>query len=204
MPFRRGSRNSKVELLRGVSLFSACSNRELTRIASLADEIAVPEGRVLIRQGEPGREFFVIVHGKARVSARGKKAKTLGPGAGMGELALLDQGPRSATVTATSDMYLLVLDSRSFSSLIAEVPSVAGKIFRVMAERLRESERGRRALREPWAARRAVPTPLAPSPQRGSGVLVAWVAIWLATARPSSGFGADTRVRQPKPPALKA
>ena len=165
MPFRRGSRNAKVELLRGVSLFSACSNRELTRIASLADEIAVPEGRVLIRQGEPGREFFVIVRGKARVSARGKKAKTLGPGAGMGELALLDQGPRSATVTAASDMYLLVLDSRSFSSLIAEVPSVAGKIFRVMAERLRESERGRRALSEPWAARRAAARPL--SPQRG-------------------------------------
>ena len=140
MPFRRGSRNAKVELLRGVSLFSACSNRELARIASLADEIEVPEGRVLIRQGEPGREFFVIVEGKAKVLRRGRRAKTLGPGAGIGELSLLDQGPRSATVTATSDMYLLVLDSRSFSSLIAEVPSVTGKIFRVMAERLREAE----------------------------------------------------------------
>ena len=140
MPFRRGSRNAKVELLRGVSLFSACSNRELTRIASLADEIEVPEGRVLIRQGEPGREFFVIIEGKAKVLRRGRRAKTLGPGAGIGELSLLDQGPRSATVTATSDMYLLVLDSRSFSSLIAEVPSVTGKIFRVMAERLRDAE----------------------------------------------------------------
>src|SRR3954471_8708307 len=86
VPFRRGSRNAKVDLLRGVSLFSACSNRELTRIASLADEIEVPEGRVLIRQGEPGREFFVIVEGKAKVSARGKRAQTLGPGAGLGEL----------------------------------------------------------------------------------------------------------------------
>ena len=141
MPFRRGSRNAKVELLRGVSLFSACSNRELARIASLADEIEVPEGRVLIRQGEPGREFFVIVEGKAKVSARGKRAKTLGPGAGVGELSLLDQGPRSATVTAESDMYLLVLDSRSFSSLMSEVPSVTSKIFRVMAERLRAAER---------------------------------------------------------------
>jgi CRP/FNR family transcriptional regulator, cyclic AMP receptor protein len=140
MPFRRGSRNAKVELLRGVSLFSACSNRELARIASLADEIEVPEGRVLIRQGEPGREFFVIIEGKAKVLRRGRRAKTLGPGAGIGELSLLDQGPRSATVTATSDMYLLVLDSRSFSSLIAEVPSVTGKIFRVMAERLRDAE----------------------------------------------------------------
>jgi CRP/FNR family cyclic AMP-dependent transcriptional regulator len=141
MPFRRRSRNAKIELLGGVSLFSACSNRELTRIASLADEIEVPEGRVLIRQGEPGREFFVIVEGKAKVSARGKRAMTLGPGSGLGELSLLDQAPRSATVTAASDMHLLVLDSRSFSSLIAEVPSVTGKIFRVMAERLREAER---------------------------------------------------------------
>jgi CRP/FNR family transcriptional regulator, cyclic AMP receptor protein len=142
MPFRRNSRNAKVELLRGVSLFSACSGRELTRIASLADEIAVPEGRVLIRQGKPGTEFFVIVEGKAKASARGKRARTLGPGAGFGEMALLDQGPRSATVTAQSDMYLLVLDSRSFFSLIEEVPSVANKIFRVMAARLRDAEPG--------------------------------------------------------------
>jgi CRP/FNR family transcriptional regulator, cyclic AMP receptor protein len=141
MPLRRKGRNAKVELLRGVSLFSACSGRELTRIASLADEIAVPEGRVLIRQGRPGREFFVIVEGKAKVSARGKKATTIGPGAGFGEMSLLDQGPRSATVTAQSDMYLLVLDSRSFFSLIEEVPSVAQKIFRVMAARLRKADR---------------------------------------------------------------
>jgi CRP/FNR family transcriptional regulator, cyclic AMP receptor protein len=141
MPLRRKGRNAKVELLRGVSLFSACSGRELTRIASLADEIAVPEGRVLIRQGRPGREFFVIVEGKAKVSARGKKATTIGPGSGFGEMSLLDQGPRSATVTAQSDMYLLVLDSRSFFSLIEEVPSVAQKIFRVMAARLRKADR---------------------------------------------------------------
>ena len=142
MALRRGSKSAKVELLRGVSLFSACSNRELSRIASLADEVEVPEGTVLIRQGDRGREFFVIVDGRAKVSARGRKATTLGPGSGIGELALLDQGPRSATVTALNDMYLLVLDSRSFSSLVSEVPSVTAKIFRAMAERLRAAERG--------------------------------------------------------------
>jgi len=141
MASRRRSRSAKIELLRGVSLFSACSNRELTRIASLADEVNVPEGRVLIRQGEVGREFYVIVEGKAKVLAPGKRAKTLGSGSGFGELSLFDQAPRSATVTAQSDMRLLVLDSRSFSSLIAEVPSVARKLFRVMARRLREAER---------------------------------------------------------------
>jgi CRP/FNR family transcriptional regulator, cyclic AMP receptor protein len=140
MALRRRSRNDKVELLRGVSLFSACSGRELHRIASLADEIDVPSGRVLVRQGDPGREFFVIVEGKAKVSARGKKGVMLGPGSGFGELALLDQGPRSATVTADTDMHLLVLDSRSFFSLIEEVPSVAGKVFRAMAQRLRTAE----------------------------------------------------------------
>jgi CRP/FNR family transcriptional regulator, cyclic AMP receptor protein len=140
MALRRRSRNDKVELLRGVSLFSACSGRELNRIASLADEIDVPPGRTLVRQGEPGREFFVIVEGKAKVSPRGKRALSLGPGSGFGELALLDQGPRSATVTAETDMHLLVLDSRSFFSLIEEVPSVAGKVFRAMAQRLRAAE----------------------------------------------------------------
>jgi len=133
-------RDAKVELLRGVSLFSACSKRELVRVASLADEIQVPEGRVLTRQGEPGREFFVIVEGRAKVSGRGRRSGTLGPGSGFGEMSLFDQGPRSATVTALTDMQLLVLDSRSFSSLIAEVPSVTIKIFRAMAKRLREAE----------------------------------------------------------------
>lgn len=133
-------RNAKIELLRGVSLFSACSNRELARIASLADEIDVAEGRVLTRQGQPGTEFFVIVDGRAKVSVRGRRTRTLGPGSGFGEMSLFDQGPRSATVTALTDMHLLVLDSRSFSSLIDEIPSVAAKIFRQMAQRLRKAE----------------------------------------------------------------
>jgi CRP-like cAMP-binding protein len=140
MSVLRTGRDAKVELLRGVSLFSACSKRELVRIASLADEIQVPEGRVLTRQGEPGREFFVIVDGRAKVSMRGTKSRTLGPGSAFGEMSLFDQGPRSATVTALTEMHLLVLDSRSFSSLISEVPSVARKIFRAMAQRLREAE----------------------------------------------------------------
>jgi CRP/FNR family cyclic AMP-dependent transcriptional regulator len=141
MAGRRRGRNEKVELLRGVSLFSPCSNRELTRIASLADEVDVPDGKVLIRQGEAGREFFVIAEGRAKVSARGRRAKTIGPGDGFGEMALFDQGPRSATVVAVTDMRLLVLDSRSFASLIGEVPSVVRKLFQVMAERLRDAER---------------------------------------------------------------
>jgi CRP/FNR family cyclic AMP-dependent transcriptional regulator len=139
---RRKSKDAKVKLLRGVSLFSACSNRELSRIASLTDEIEVPSGKVLTREGDPGREFFVVFEGRARatIGDRGRVAP-LGPGACFGEMSLIDQGPRSATVSAETDMRLLVLDSRSFSSLIEEVPSVARKVLAAMAGRLRVAER---------------------------------------------------------------
>jgi len=139
---RRKSKDAKVELLRDVSLFSACSKRELSRIASLADQIEVPKGRVLTREGESGSEFFVIVEGQARVivGQRGR-VSPLGPGASFGEMSLLDRGPRTATVEAESDMQLLVLDARSFSSLLAEVPSVARKVLAAMAARLRVADK---------------------------------------------------------------
>ena len=137
----RHNRDAKVELLRGVSLFSACSKRELSRIASLADQIDVPKGKVLTREGEPGSEFFVVIKGQATVivGKRGRIAP-LGPGASFGEMSLLDQGPRTATVEAQTDMQLLVLDARSFSSLLADVPSVARKVLAAMAGRLRVAE----------------------------------------------------------------
>jgi len=139
---RRKSKNAKVELLGGVPLFSACSKRELSRIASLADEVDVPEGKVLTREGDQGREFFVVVEGQARVMVGDRgRVSALGPGASFGEMSLLDQGPRSATVEAETDMELLVLDARSFSSLLNEVPSVARKVLAAMAGRLRAAER---------------------------------------------------------------
>ena len=139
---RRKSKDAKVELLRGVPLFSACSKRELSRIASLADQVDVQEGTVLTREGDSGREFFVVVDGRARVLVgdRGRVA-ALGPGASFGEMSLLDQGPRSASVEAETDMQLLVLDARSFSSLLDEVPSVARKVLVAMAGRLRVAEK---------------------------------------------------------------
>jgi CRP/FNR family cyclic AMP-dependent transcriptional regulator len=139
---RRKSKDAKVELLRGVPLFSACSKRELSRIASLADEIEVPKGRVLTHEGDPGWECFVVVDGRATVTVgdRGRVAR-LGPGDCVGEMSLIDQEPRSATVEAQTDMQLLVLDSRSFSSLLEEVPSVARKLLAAMADRVRAAER---------------------------------------------------------------
>jgi CRP/FNR family cyclic AMP-dependent transcriptional regulator len=136
----RKSRDAKLELLGNVRLFSTCNRRELARIASLADEVDVPKGKVLIRQGEPGRECFVIAEGRAKATMRGKGTAVLGPGSFFGEMSLLDQGPRSATVTAETDMRLLVLGSREFSALINEVPVVAVRMMRGLAERLRAAE----------------------------------------------------------------
>jgi CRP/FNR family transcriptional regulator, cyclic AMP receptor protein len=136
------NKDGKVELLRNVSLFAACSKRDLSRIASLTDQIAVPSGKVLTRQGRPGFEAFVIVEGKAKANMRGRRSVSLGPGAFFGEMSLLDWGPRSATVTADTDMQLLVLDSRSFSSLLDDVPAVRRNIMKGMAERLRQAEPG--------------------------------------------------------------
>jgi CRP-like cAMP-binding protein len=142
---RRGSKDAKLELLSSVPLFSTCSKRDLGRIAALADEIDVPEGRVLTRQGEPGWECFVIVEGRAKATMRGSGTASLGPGEVVGEMALLDQGPRSATVTASTDMHLLVLTSRSFSALINQVPLVARRIMAGLAGRVRAAEARRPA-----------------------------------------------------------
>jgi CRP/FNR family transcriptional regulator, cyclic AMP receptor protein len=133
-------KSSKQELLGNVRLFSACNKRELARIASLVEEIEAPEGKVLVRQGDPGRECFVIAEGRARATMRGKGSAMLGPGSFFGEMSLLDQGPRSATVMAETDMRLLVLGSREFSALVQEVPIVAVRMMRGLAERLRDAE----------------------------------------------------------------
>lgn len=128
-------------MLGNVRLFSTCNKRELARIASLVDEVDAPKGKVIVREGEPGRECFVITDGRARATIRGKGSATLRPGSFFGEMSLLDQGPRSATVTAETDMRLLVLGSREFSSLVNEVPTVAVRMMRGLAERLRQAER---------------------------------------------------------------
>jgi CRP/FNR family cyclic AMP-dependent transcriptional regulator len=137
----RRTPDPKVERLAHVQLLSACNKRELSRIAQLAEEIEVPAGRVLIRQGDPGREAFVICEGRAKATVRGKRSAHLGPGECFGEMALLDAAPRSATVTAESDMQLLVLGSRQFSTLIEDTPVIGRRVLAAVAERVRSAER---------------------------------------------------------------
>ncbi len=136
---KRGDR--KVQLLSKVELFAECNSKELGRIAALADEIEVDEGTVLTKEGMPGRECFVVSDGKAKATLRGKRLAAYGPGDVFGEMALLDNEPRSATITADSDMVLFVVDSRSFWGLCEEAPSVTRKIMKSIAQRLRRVEK---------------------------------------------------------------
>lgn len=133
MPLRA---DRKIELMRRVPLFAACSRRDLKEIAALADEIDFPAGRELIREGERGREFFVLVEGTGEVRRGGKRIATLGPGDFAGEMALLTRTPRNASVTTTSPARALVLGEREFRSLLDSSPQVQVKVLLALAERL--------------------------------------------------------------------
>lgn len=132
--------DSKVDLLRGVSLFRLCTDKELKDVASLMDEVKLPAGHVLIKEGAVGEEAFIIAEGNATVTLRGAKLGKLGPGDAVGEMALLDVSPRSATVTADTDLRVFVLEPRSFGELLNRHPSVGRLMMAALARRLRELE----------------------------------------------------------------
>ncbi len=123
-----------------VPLFSALSKNELKEVDQAADELDVETGREIVTQGRTGHEFFMILSGQATVKRDGKDVATLGPGQYFGELALLDRGPRNASVVADADMKLLVLGQREFAGLLDTVPGLAAKILTGVAQRLRESD----------------------------------------------------------------
>ncbi len=127
-----------LEHLGSIPLFSACNKKELQKIARGSDELTVEPGKVLTEQGRPGHEAFVIVAGEASVEIAGNVVTHLGPGAHFGELALLDGGPRTATVTATTELTLLVISQRAFFSLLDEVPGLSRKILTTMARIVRD------------------------------------------------------------------
>lgn len=138
MPLRK--KDQYLDHLARVPLFSACSKKELQTIARAADDVEVPAGKVLVEEGKPGHEFFLIINGSASVKRGKKEIVKLGPGQYFGELALLDRGPRSASVVAKDDMELLVLGQREFAGVIDEVPTLAHKLLTSMARRLREAD----------------------------------------------------------------
>jgi CRP/FNR family cyclic AMP-dependent transcriptional regulator len=134
------ARDSKIDQLAQVRLFSAFNKKELALIARASDEVDVPAGKELVKEGSPGHEFFLILKGEASVRRNGRKVATLGSGQYFGELALLDRGPRNATVVADTPMELLVLGQREFSGVLDEVPILAHKMLTIMAARVREAD----------------------------------------------------------------
>jgi CRP-like cAMP-binding protein len=128
--------NAKVDLIKGVPLFADCSKKELAEVAGIADEIDLREGKELTSQGKPGREFFVLVEGEADVKKGTRRINKLGPGDFFGEISLVRQTPRTATVTATSPVRALVITDRSFRSLLEHSPGIQGKVMSALAARL--------------------------------------------------------------------
>ena len=129
-------RDAKVDLLRSVPLFAGCSQKELGQISALADELYQPDGTVLIEQGTRGREFFVLVEGTVDARRNGRKLRTMEAGDFFGEIALVTETPRSATVVATSSVRLLVITGQSFRRLLNDTPSIQGKVLTALAERV--------------------------------------------------------------------
>jgi CRP-like cAMP-binding protein len=129
-------RNEKVELIKRAPLFWNCTRRELQQIAQLADEIDLREGKEMTRQGERGREFFVLLEGDADVIKDGRTINTLGSGDFFGEIALVSDTPRTATVKATSPVRALVITDRAFRRLLKDQPEIQGKVLAAVAARL--------------------------------------------------------------------
>lgn len=131
---------SKEQCLAELSLFSSCRPDELRRIARLVDEVVVPPGTVLCRQGVVAREAFVVVAGRVAVSVSGRHVAVLGSGELVGETALLTGGARTATVVTLVPTRVFVIEARRFSSLFSAAPQVGQKMAAVLAGRLAEAQ----------------------------------------------------------------
>jgi CRP-like cAMP-binding protein len=134
-------RQNYLDHLASVPLFAACSKKELQAIARASVEVDIQDGRTFVEQGQTGREAFIIVEGTAEVTRNNRKVATFGPGDCVGELALLDRGPRTASVTAKTPMKVLVLGPREFSGLLDEVPTLTHKLLASLATRVRELDK---------------------------------------------------------------
>ncbi len=127
-----------LDQLAAVSLFAGADAKELAEISKATTELDIEQGTALTTQGEVGREAFIVIEGEAVVTVDGDEVARLGPGATIGEIALLDKGLRSATVTAATPMKVLVLDPREFKGLLLKVPAIAVKVASALAARVRE------------------------------------------------------------------
>lgn len=132
----RLGKNAKIDLLKQVPLFAGCTKAELREVALSTDEIDLRDGHVLTREGRPGREFFILVEGTASVTQDGNAIAELKQGDWFGEIALLTHRPRTATVTATSPVRVLVLTDRAFRRVVETMPRIALKVLASVGQRL--------------------------------------------------------------------
>jgi CRP/FNR family cyclic AMP-dependent transcriptional regulator len=132
--------DTRVDLIQGLPLFELCSKRDLRRIAALADEREIAAGTELIREGEPGSEFYVVVDGEVDVRRRGRRVARLGAGSYVGEIALLSRSPRTATVVAATPLRVLAISGRDFVALLDTLPELWLKVARTLADRVDADE----------------------------------------------------------------
>jgi CRP-like cAMP-binding protein len=119
-------------------LLADLSKRDLEEVGRLADEVDVRAGRVLLKEGDPGREFFVIIDGQIEITKEGRHLRTMGAGEFLGDIALVVERPRTATATAVTDSRLLVVGHREFHSLMEQFPSIRVSVLESIALRLRD------------------------------------------------------------------
>jgi CRP-like cAMP-binding protein len=132
----RARKSTKIELIKKVPLFSKLSGAGLREVAGVADEMDLPAGKTLTKEGERGREFFVLLEGTADVRQKGARIATLGAGDFLGEIALVTKLPRTATVTTTSPVRALVITDRDFSTLLKRSPQIGQGVLEALGERL--------------------------------------------------------------------
>jgi CRP/FNR family transcriptional regulator, cyclic AMP receptor protein len=129
-------KDGKLELIRKVPLFSRLSGASLKEVASIADEIDLPKGKQLTREGDRGREFFVLLEGSAEVRKDGRRVNTLGKGDFLGEISLITKTPRTATVTTSEPTRALVITDRDFTALLRRSPQIGQAVLEALGERL--------------------------------------------------------------------
>jgi CRP-like cAMP-binding protein len=126
-----------VDCLQAVEPLRSCTRAQLGEVARLAERVQVAEGEVLAREGRIGREFFLVLTGSVAVTQGRRRVNTLGPGDFFGELAAMNPGPRNATVTAITEVDVLIIGPREFAAM-AKIPGFRDALFKAMAHRLRE------------------------------------------------------------------
>jgi CRP/FNR family transcriptional regulator, cyclic AMP receptor protein len=134
------ARDEKLDLLRGIPLFAKLDRHKIARVGELTDQVDVPAGKMLIRQGDTGGDLMVLVSGQVAIERDGVRVATLGGGDFFGEISLIDGRPRTATVTTETPSRLLVVSHREFHALMDQIPEVAAQILEALADRVRKLE----------------------------------------------------------------